>query len=60
MIYGTLFTMPSATDIMASTSEYSSPLFTDFLPLIYLVLGVTLAVGLVIVLVSIGPFGKHH
>jgi len=55
MIYGTLFTMPPAATVMASTSEYSSPLFSDFLPLIYLVRGISL--GLLIVWVIIQSVG---
>jgi len=51
MLYGTLFTLPDAETILASTSEYSVPLFSDFLPLIYLVGGVGLGLLLIFVII---------
>lgn len=42
-----MFTLPSASTIVASTTAYSTTLTTEFLPVIYLVLGLVVAVALV-------------
>jgi len=58
-MYGTLFTLPPASQILASTSEYSNPFFSDFVPLIELVLGITIGVGFVIVVVYLLVSAYH-
>jgi len=45
-----LFTVPTAANVIASSTEYSSSLFTEFLPLLYVAVGVTAAVVLLIFL----------
>lgn len=35
----TLFTIPDASTIVSSTSDYSSTIFTEFLPIVYVVVG---------------------
>jgi len=37
---GTLFTMPDASTTLNGVGAYAGPIFTDFLPLIYIILGV--------------------
>lgn len=41
------FTIPSATTVVTSSTDYASTLTTEFLPLVWVVLGVTAAVVLV-------------
>jgi len=45
-----LFAMPSATDIMASTSEYAAPIVNDFMPLIYFTIAICSFVAFVVVI----------
>lgn len=54
---GTLFTLPDASTTLAGVGAYSSPIFTDFLPVIYIVLGV-LVVGFILSLI-IRAFTSH-
>jgi len=42
-----MFTLPTATNIVTSTTAYSTELTTAFLPVIWLVLGLVVAVALV-------------
>jgi uncharacterized membrane protein YedE/YeeE len=37
---GTLFTLPDATTTLAAAGAWSSPIFNDFLPLIYVLIGI--------------------
>jgi len=62
MIYGTLFTMPSAQQVLASTSEYSSPMVTDFLPVIFFTVGTLLGLAVVAFLIYTiaDATGKKH
>lgn len=39
-----IITVPDASTILSSTTAYSGTLFTDFMPLMYLAIGVTVAV----------------
>jgi len=55
---GTLFTLPDASTTLANVGAYSSPLFSDFLPLIYIILGVLVIAFLISII--IGAFTKHH
>jgi hypothetical protein len=41
---GTLFTIPSATNVVSSTGVYSTVWFNELLPVIYFVLGILVAV----------------
>lgn len=45
-----LVTLPDATDFLASTTEWSSPIFTEFLPLLYLVCGLAIGIGVVAII----------
>jgi len=45
-----LFTVPDAASIVSSSTEYASTLFTEFLPVLYVVIGIAAAVGLVMFL----------
>lgn len=48
-MFGVLFTLPDASTTYAAVGAYSSPLLTEFLPLIYLIAGI----GIPIILISI-------
>lgn len=53
MLFGTLFTLPDASTTLSNLGAYSVPVVSDFLPLIYVVGGISLAllvVGFVIYL----------
>lgn len=43
-MFGTLFTMPDASTVIASTSAYSGTYFTELLDVIWLPLAITVAV----------------
>lgn len=47
-----LATLPSATTLIASTSEWSSPIFNDLLPFAIVIIGIALGVGLVLLLIK--------
>lgn len=55
-MYGVLFTLPDATSTLASVGAYSSPLFSDFLPLINLIGGFALPVIIVLLAVAAVTF----
>jgi len=42
-----LVSLPTPTNFLASTTEWSSPVFSDFLPFIYLAGGIAVALGIV-------------
>jgi len=48
-----LFTLPTPTEFLASTSEYSAPVVTDFMPFIILILGITIGLGVVVLLIGV-------
>jgi len=48
-----LFTIPAATTTIAAISEYSSPWFTELLPVVYVAVGVFLGVSFLIFLINI-------
>lgn len=48
-----LFTLPNASTTLAGIGEYSTPIITDFLPFIYVIVGITLAILIVKWLVGI-------
>jgi len=54
---GVLFTLPDASSTYAAIGAYSSPLFSEFLPLIYLIAGVGIPVLLIALLVRLF---MHH
>jgi len=54
---GTIFNLPPASQIIASSSEYTSPLVSDFLGVIYLFLGVIIAFAAITFLISV--FNPH-
>jgi len=43
-----LFTVPTAANVVSSSTEYASTLFTEFLPLLYVAVGITAAVVLIL------------
>lgn len=49
---GTLFTLPDASSTLNQIGAYSSPVFTDILPLVLLIVGVLLAFVVVKLLIS--------
>lgn len=53
MIYGTLFTLPDSNVLLSAVGSTSAPIVTDFLPFIYLVVGIGLAIFVVSWLVSL-------
>jgi len=53
MIAGVLFTLPAASTSLAAIGEYSSPMFDEFLPLVYLVLGILIPVLVATIIISI-------
>lgn len=46
-----LITIPDPTDFLASTTEWSSPIFTEFLPIIYLAVGLAIGIGIVMMII---------
>lgn len=46
-IFGTLFTMPDASTSLNAIGEWSAPLFTDFLDLIWYILGFAFIIFLI-------------
>jgi len=56
----TLFTIPDATTTIAQISEYSSPWFTELLPIAYVAIGISFGVLFVLFLIGIinGAFGR--
>jgi len=55
-----LFTIPAATTTIAAITEYSSPWFTELLPVAYVAIGVVVGVGFVMFLIAIitGAFSR--
>ena len=45
-----IFTVPTAASVITSSTEYAGSLATEFLPLLYVVVGIAAAVGLVMFL----------
>jgi len=52
-LFGVLITLPSASTTLAGVGAYSEPLFTEFLPIIYLVLGILIPVLVAVLIISI-------
>lgn len=46
-----LVSLPEPTDFLASTTEWSSPIFTDLLPFVYLAAGLAVGIGLVALII---------
>lgn len=42
-LFGTLFTIPDATTTITAVGAYSTTWFTEFLPVVYLIVGVAVA-----------------
>jgi len=59
-MYGILFTLPSASDLLASTSEYSSPMFNDMLPIAILAVGVFLGLFIIGFIIKTITGMRHH
>lgn len=55
---GLLFTLPSASDMLSGIGSTTTPVLSDFMPVIYLVGGIFLAVGIVLLLIR--AFVPHH
>jgi hypothetical protein len=53
MLFGTLFTLPSASSTLEGLSAYSSPIFSDFWPAIELVGGIAIGIGVVAILIIV-------
>jgi len=51
--FGVLITLPSASTTLAGIGAYSSPLFDEFLPVIYLVMGILIPVMVTVLIISI-------
>lgn len=51
MLFGTLFSLPDAPTMLAGIGSTTAPVVTDFLPAIYLVGGLFLGIGIVILLI---------
>lgn len=51
-MYGILFTLPDASTTLNGIGAYSAPIFSDFLPLIELVVGIGLAVAIIAWLIT--------
>lgn len=60
MLYGTLFSLPDAPTMLAGIGSTSAPVISDFLPVIYLVGGLFLGIGVVILLIRSFQAGVHH
>jgi len=48
-----LFTIPAATTTIAQMSEYTVPWFNEFLPIVYVSLGVFVAMGILIFIIDL-------
>lgn len=55
-LYGTLFTMPSASTTLNQMGDWSSTLFTEFWPLITVILGV--GVAFLVIKLIVGLFNR--
>jgi hypothetical protein len=53
---GTLFTLPDASTTLTAIGAYSAPVFSDFLPLIYLLTGILIPVLAVVLIMRL----FHH
>jgi len=58
MMFGLLFTLPDASTTMNGLGDYSKPVVTDFLPVIYVIGGIVL--GLLITRFIIGMLQNSH
>lgn len=56
---GTLFTLDSASTTMASLGAYSTPIVTDFLPIVYVVGGIALGIFVVVLIIK-ALSSMHH
>lgn len=45
-LFGTLFTIPDATTTLSDVGAWSGPLFTDLWPLVMMIGGIALALGI--------------
>lgn len=52
MLLISLATLPSASEFFASTSEWSSPMFTDLLPFAMLAIGLFLGIALIYFIIN--------
>lgn len=59
-LLGTLFTLPDAPTMLSGIGSTSAPIITDFLPAIYLVGGLFLGIGIVILLIRSFQAGVRH
>jgi len=55
-----LATVPSSSVIMANLGEYSAPLFTDLLPFAYLIGGLLIGAGLIVLVISGIAYAVSH
>lgn len=60
MFYGILFTLPTTSDILVSIGEVSTPIFSDFWPIVTLVLGLVLVFVVIRVLFGFWPGKGNH
>lgn len=60
MPFLSLVTLPSASTLLASSSDWSAPIFTDLLPFVYLAVGVFVAIGLLAFIPGIFAKVFHH
>jgi len=52
-LFGVLITLPDASTTLNGIGAYSAPMFDEFLPLIYLVLGILIPVLIATLIISI-------
>lgn len=53
-------TIPSSTTLMAGIGVWSIPWFNEFLPLVYLIVGVFVAVGIAMLLIKVFKMFIHE
>lgn len=60
MLLLNLVNLPTPTNFLASTTEWSSPFFDEFLPFIYLAGGLAIGIGVVALIIHwLGGLFKH-
>lgn len=64
MLFGVLFNFPDASTTLTNIGAYSAPTLTDFLPIIYLIGGIGIAVvGVLLAVVAVAWLVRiltHH
>jgi len=55
-----LVSLPNATEFLASTTDWASPIFSDLLPFVYVVGGLSIGVAIILFLIKAIKGAFHH